>query len=270
MSFSKFSLLFIFFLLFGCSSFEPQRKYLTVRFEIISEIPINFTPVKCLYSFSAKTVFAWQQDTDEIHIYRDGKKNNTIGGIGFEQLNFTRLSDIALAPDGSLLTLDSFEKIIKKFDSQGKFIAAIDLADFSAPALFSVASDETFFIYDSDRNEIRNFARTNEYDAFSFGRFQLSAPSNLQLAGNRLLVNESSLSKTLIFNTFGQLEEELPGIFQIERNCKFQLFPNYLTAMNGNFAVSPDKWQSFLQMDGYTVLASRTKIVVGKFIYEVR
>ncbi|MDO9577256.1 MAG: hypothetical protein Q7J16_05180 [Candidatus Cloacimonadales bacterium] len=272
MLFRKLIFLLLLFVLLSCSSVEQQKIYTPIGFEIIREISTKFVPDKCLYSFANKTVFARQQDNSEIHIFKDGKKINTIGGIGFDQMNFTKLSDIALAPDGSLLALDSFEKTIKKFDVEGKFITSIELTDFSQPTLFTIASDETFYIYDSDRNEISNYARLNEYDTFAFGRFQLTAPTNLQLAGNLLVVNENSLNKTLIFDTFGQLEEELNGYYQIEKRQKYLLLPNYLLheGTGEKFAVSIPRWKFFSQQDGYTILASKDKILIGKFIYEIR
>ncbi len=272
MLFRKLFFLLLLFVLMTCSSVEQQKIYTPIGFEIIQEIQTKFVPGKCLYSFANKTVFAWQQDTSEIHIFKDGKKLNTIGGMGFDQMNFTKLSDIALAPDGSLLALDSFEKTIKKFDAEGKFITSIELPDFNEPSLFTIASDETFYIYDSDRNEISNFARLNEYDTFAFGRFQLTAPTNLQLAANLLIINEKSLNKTLVFNTFGQLEEELDGCYQIEKRQKYLLLPNYILSENSDekFALSISKWKFFSQKDGYTILVSKDKILIGKFIYEIR
>ncbi|MFC1898540.1 hypothetical protein ACFLYJ_03100 [Candidatus Cloacimonadota bacterium] len=259
-------------LLISCSSVEQQNIYKPVRFEIIQEIQTKFTPNKCLYSFVNKTVFALNKESSEIHIFKGGKKINTIGGIGFEQTNFTKLSDITLAPDGSLLAMDSFEKTIKKFDTEGKFITSIYLTDFSEPTLFAVASDETFYIYDSDRNEIITFSRLNEYDTFTFGRFQFTKPDNLQLAGNLLIINEIALNHTLVFSTFGQLEQELDGYYQIERNQKYLLQSNYISPENSEekYAVSIKGWKYFSQNDSYTILTSKEKILVGKFVYEVR
>jgi WD40 repeat protein len=262
----------ILLLLFGCSSIEQQRNYAPVKFETVQEINTTFSPDKCLYSFVNKTVFAMHNESSEIHIYQNGKKINTIGGIGFEQINFTKLSDIALAPDGSLLALDSFEKTIKKFDAEGKFIISISLSDFSNPSLVAIASDETFYIYDSDRNEIRTFARMNDYDSYAFGRFELTEPSNLQLAGNTLIVNEQKQNKTLLFSTFGQLEKELEGIFQFEKAQLYQLSRNYIEHNDSQkkYAVSISIWEHFSQQDGYTILTSKDKILIGKFIYEIR
>jgi len=272
MPFRKAYFLLLTALIFSCSSIDHKKKFTPVRFEIIQEIQTKFVPQKCLYSFVDKIVFASNEENSEINIFKEEKKINTIGGIGFEQINFSNLSDITLAPDGSLLALDSFEKTIKKFDSEGKFITRIELTDFSQPTLFTIGSDETFYIYDSDRNEISNFARLNEYDTFSFGRFQLTKPAKLQLSGNSLIVNERAPEITFVFNTFGQLEQELSGNYQVERNQKYLLMPNYILHENSGkkFAVSISKWHFFSQSDGYTILASNNKILVGKFTYEVR
>jgi len=272
MHFRNLFILLLLLILTNCSIAEQQKKYTPVRFEIIQETANDFIPEKCLYSFIDKTVFASQIENNEIHIFQDGKKINTIGGMGFEQINFNNLSDIALAPDGGLLALDSFEKKIKKFDTDGKFITSLDLEDFSEPTLFTIATDETFYIYDSDRNEIRTFTRINEYDSFSFGRFQLTEPTNLQLSGNSLIVNERNLEKTLIFNTFGQIEQNLDGYCQIEHDQKYSLMSYYILNENSGekFAFSINKWHFFSQQDGYIILASKDKIVVGKFIYDVQ
>ncbi len=107
--FSFFST-FLLFLLFGCSSVELQTDHSPLQLNIIQKINLGFIPAKCVYSSTERTTFILEENTNYIHIYRNGKKINTIGGLGFENTNFNDLSDITISPDGKLLVLDSFQK----------------------------------------------------------------------------------------------------------------------------------------------------------------
>ncbi|MCF7792883.1 MAG: hypothetical protein K9N09_02870 [Candidatus Cloacimonetes bacterium] len=265
-------LLFI-FVLASCSEIQLQQNYVPVSFETIIEIYPDFTPQKCLYSSTYKTAFVQEKGNNLIHIYKYGKRVNTIGGMGFDQVNFSNLSDITLAPDGSLLALDSFAKKIKKFDDEGKFITEFSLNNFVEPVLFDVALDETFYIYDRSRNEIVSTNLFTSADDFQFGSFQLlKTPSNLILNNNQIIINDKENNVTLIFDNFGQKQTELTGYYQIQRQQKFLLEPYYIQHLQSEsrFCISVQKWRKFHQKNGFTILVGKSKILIGKLQYEIR
>ncbi len=258
-------------ILTACAEVDQQVDYLPVSCQIIWEIQADFEPAKCLYSSSRKTLFARQKDSNFIHIFKDGKRINTIGGMGFEQTNFDRLSDIALAPDGSLLALDSFAGNIKKFDTDGKFITEFALPNLTEPALLDIAMDETFYIFDSNKGEIVVTNLSGSDEDYRFGMFQLNTPVHLTLSGNKLVINDIRKNKTLIFDKFGQLITSWEGYFQIQNNQQFELKDYFIehSKTQTRLCISPQKWQFFVQKGGFTILTGKSKILIGKIQYEV-
>ena len=93
----KLLILLILFLA-GCSTIEMQTDRTPERIIIIHKIQTDFIPQKCLYSSINKTAFVSEKETDIIHIYKNGKKVNTIGGLGFTSSSFNKLADITLSP----------------------------------------------------------------------------------------------------------------------------------------------------------------------------
>ncbi|MDZ4181852.1 MAG: hypothetical protein U1B83_03160, partial [Candidatus Cloacimonadaceae bacterium] len=105
------------------------------------------TNAKALYEPRTGTLFVLQRETHEIHIYRENMRINSIGGLGFERINFQRLSDMALDNEGSLLVLDSLHRRIKKFSVDGKYISEIALSDTQQPEYFCPGTEQNIFVY---------------------------------------------------------------------------------------------------------------------------
>jgi transcriptional regulator with XRE-family HTH domain len=95
---NRFFVLFVFALLFliSCTTLnEVNSNLIPEKLTIISQISLQITPQKCCFSTKDQTVFVWEKNSARIHIYRQGKRINTIGGMGFDNSNFSRLVDIA-------------------------------------------------------------------------------------------------------------------------------------------------------------------------------
>ncbi|HPR17665.1 MAG TPA: hypothetical protein PLD62_05415 [Candidatus Cloacimonadota bacterium] len=272
MKLAKFILPLLLLLFSGCSNVVSQSNYVPAGFVTIREIPLSFIPQKCLYSSSQKTTFVWQKDSNLIHIFQNGIKINSIGGMGTGQTNFNNLSDIALAPDGSLLALDSFARKIKKFDTQGGFIAQFSLNNFDEPLLFDIALDETFYIYDNRSREIVATSLYGQQEYYRFGNFQLKTPSNLILSGNNLVVNDRTNDQTLVFDSLGQFLFSRNGYFQFQNGQWFLLQPYFLESEKSaaHFCQSLEKWDSFILQNGFCVVQSPQKVLIGKIQYEIQ
>ncbi len=257
-------------LLFGCSSVELQIDHSPVQLDIIQKINSGFIPAKCVYSSIERTAFILEENTNYIHIYRNGKKINTIGGLGFENTNFNELSDITISPDGKLLVLDSFQKKIKKFDKDGKWITEFDLLDFSEPKLFDISIDETFYIYDDNRKEIVISKYLNEKDFYTFGKFQLIDPQKLLLTKNSVVVFNGSENKTIVFDTLGKFLDEYNGNYQFDGDHTYKLESyNILHCRSDNkFAVSTKRWKNFSIKGNFVILLSDNEVWIAKFIYQ--
>ncbi len=257
-------------LLSGCSTVELQTDHSPVQLHIIQKIDLGFIPAKCVYSSTEKTAFILEENTNYIHIYRNEKKINTIGGLGFENINFNELSDITISPDGKLLVLDSFQKKIKKFDKDGKWITEFDLVDFSEPRLFDISIDETFYIYDDNRKEIIISKYLNEKDFYTFGKFQLTDPQKLLLTKNSVVVFDSSENKTIVFDTLGQFLVDYNGNYQFDGYHTFKLESyNILHCRSNNkFAASTKRWKDFYINGNFVILLSESEVWIAQFIYQ--
>ena len=263
-------LLIVFLILGGCSSIEQRNDYVPVKLNIIQKFNIDFIPQKCAFSYPERTAFI--MEGNYIHIFKNGKRINTIGGLGFDHSNFNKLTDIAIAPVGNMLALDSFQKKIKKFDKDGKWITEFELVDFVGPTLFEITSDETFYIYDDNRKEIVTTRTFEENDFYSFGKFQLTKPRSLNLEKNDVIVYDMAESKTIVFDRLGQFKEELEGKAQFDKRQKYKLekfFFQHL-ASGKKFAVSPFQWLDFFIDDSFLILLSNHEIWICTIDYEIK
>ena len=257
---------------FGCSSIEQQRNYIPVELNIIQRINIDFIPQKCVYSSSDRTAFISEKNLNNIHIFKYGKRINTIGGLGFENTNFHKLSDITLAPDGKLLALDSFQKKIKKIDVDGQWITDLNLDLFSKPTLFDISTEETFYIYDDNRKEIVITKTFHEDDFYSFGKFQLIQPEKLVLTKNSLVIYDTACDKTFVYDKLGQFRKELNGYIQFDKNQEYKLETHYLLHYSSGqkFAISTNTWNDFFIERNYVMLLSDNEVWIAEFTYEIR
>lgn len=238
------------------------------KINIIQKIKTDFVPKKCLYSSINKTAFVLEKEANIIHIYKNGKKINTIGGLGFTSTSFNKLADITLSPDGNLLALDSFQKKIKKFDIDGKLIAELNLNDFIEPALLAVAIDETYYIYDNAFKEIIITRTFGQSDWYTFGKFQLNNPSKINLGKNEIMIYDKLKNSTLIFGILGRFQNEIDGNIQIEKQQQY-ILKNYFIyhpKSDSKFAISTNKWNDF-SIEDNVILLSDNEIWIGKLTY---
>lgn len=264
------ALIIVLLLLEACSSIEQQHDYIPVKLNIIQKFNIDFIPQKCVFSYPERTVFI--MEGNYIHIFKNGRRINTIGGLGFDHSNFNKLTDIAIAPDGNLLAMDSFQKKIKKFDKDGKWITEFELADFVEPTLFDITNDETFYIYDDSRKEIITTHTFRENDFYSFGKFQLTKSRSLNLEKNIVLVYDLAEDKTIVFDRLGQFQEELDGKVQFDRRQKYKLEKYFFQhlASDKKFAVTSFQWLDFLIDNGFLILLSNHEIWICTLDYEIK
>jgi len=255
-------------LLTSCSTIEMQINRIPKSINIIQKIQTDYKPKKCIYSSINRTVFVLEEETGIIHIYRDGKQVNTIGGLGYTTSNFNKLEDITLSPDDNLLALDSFQKKIKKFDINGKLITEFNLNGFIEPTLFAVAVDETYYIYDNAAKEIIITRAFDDSDWFTFGKFQLSRPTKITLERNQILVYDKLENSTIIFGLLGQFFNETNGNIQIDKQQQYILSDYYFihSKSKNKFAISINQWNDF-SINGNVILISDNEIWIGKLNY---
>jgi hypothetical protein len=268
---NKFNILLILVLLTGCAAevkFNRNKKLL--EFRKILKVQTNFTPHKSVYNKLENTICIMEKNTNLIHIFRNEKKINTIGGLGFNDYSFNKLNDITLAPDGNLLALDSFNKVVKKFDMEGKLIAEFNLGLLAKPQIFDITLDETFYIYDGNRKEIVVKKISDPELSFSFGKFMFSNPVSLIINTGFVQVYDIDLNSTLLFNLWGDLLHEYEGNVLSDLDQIYRLEEHFMITIADNemYAVNTVTWNSFFLKLNNLVLNSSSEVQVFDLIYE--
>ncbi|MDP2173352.1 MAG: hypothetical protein Q8M98_04370 [Candidatus Cloacimonadaceae bacterium] len=166
---------------------------------------------KALYEPRTGTLFVLQRETHEIHIYRENIRINSIGGLGFERINFQRLSDIALDSEGSLLVLDTMHRRIKKFTPEGKYISEIALSETQQPEYFCPGGEQNIFVYDAAMQEIICYSLFDASVLYRFGKFQLSRVSALSCGRDYIVAYCVSENDSQVFFTLGQFKQSQSG-----------------------------------------------------------
>ena len=215
------------FVLMSCATVQFRQPMVIEAFEIVSVERFDHPVSKALFDTRTQTTYVMHRDWHEIHLYRDGKRINRIGGLGVVRGNFQKLSDIALDNDGGLLALDSAARQIRKFNSDGMFITQIDLAGMMQPKLMAVGSDQSIYIYDGLNAEIIVLSLLDGKEQYRFGKFELERISQLSCSRDYVLAYSATLDKTLIFTILGQ------NIRVIDALCIYDSFNNLIEYRNG-------------------------------------
>jgi hypothetical protein len=164
---------------------------------------INQQPDKVCYLQIEKTFFLLNKTENSVRIYKNGEYHNIIGGSGFGSENFRKLSDICVGFDGFLYTLDSFDKSIKRFDKDGKYVGQMNINFIPSPEKFAFTQYGEIFVYDGHSKEVINLDAFNYSSKFSFGKFQLEQADIFFIAGEYLNIYDQKKDETSIFFTNG-------------------------------------------------------------------
>lgn len=198
-------------LLTNCAGIESTRKVIPIKLNVAEDILLPFKVDKCLLDGRSNTYYIMEQDRPNIYFYRNKEQFNKIGGYGNEKINFRKLSDIAIDPDGNLLTLDSFAKLIKKYNYEGKWIADIDISDFNQPTRFCSTGEGDLLIYDSATKELKRISSFDNKEMYRFGRFQVDSVFNISSSRDYVAVSSEDRDKTILFSGIGLYIKEIPA-----------------------------------------------------------
>ncbi len=203
-------------LVFGCADVQLQVPLDIQGFETVAVFRPQETISKAVYDSRSGTTYARVQDWQTINLYRDGKRINTIGGIGSEKDRFQRLADIAIDTNGNLLALDSIGKKLKVFSSEGKWLQEIDLKSMLQPELVAVAADQTLFIFDALAGEILCYSALDYKEQYRFGKFQITKPQSLTCNRDFVISYEAAKGLSTIYSILGQYVRTAPGQVYID------------------------------------------------------
>jgi len=205
------SLILLTLLLSACSAsrFNAGREIEAITFLEFVTTPRSND--KALADPVSRSVYALIKAEQQVHIYRDGKLLNSLGGLGTQSYNFQRLTDIALDNDGSLLALDQMAKDLKRFSPDGKLIARLDLSRLVQPELIAMSPDRDLIVYDAASQELICISMLDGSELYRFGKFQLSAPGILNCNRDVITVYSPQNHETQLFYILGQFKESRPG-----------------------------------------------------------
>ena len=198
-------------MIYGCAGVQLRTPRDIQSFEIVAAFTSSENITKAVFDSRSGTTYALVKEWQTINLYREGKKINSIGGLGSEKDNFHKLTDITLDTNGNLLALDSIEKKLKVFDSEGKWLQEIDLKSLLQPELVTMATDQTLFIYDSLAGEVVCYSALDRTDLYHFGKFQLLKPQSIACSRDHVVLYDAVANVSNIYSVLGQYVKTTPG-----------------------------------------------------------
>ncbi len=204
-------------ILSGCAGIDTGRTIIPVKLQITDNLVLPFKADKCLFDQSTATYYITELGRPNIYLYRNQKQINQIGGLGLDKSSFQKLSDIAIDPDGNLLALDEFARLIRKFSPDGKWVADIDISSFNQPSRFCSTPESDLIIYDNATKELQRISSFDGKTMFTFGRFQVESVSGITASRDMVAVVSENKDKTVLFTGMGLFLKELPSQIVVDR-----------------------------------------------------
>jgi len=197
-------MLVILVLITACSSNKKMPPMEVVDFRLIETVEFAEQISKAYYYPTSKSVFAMNPDAHQILIRKGDKQPNIIGGIGTGNTNFMDLADMTMAPDGSVYALDSAAKLIKRFNSDGKYISSMELNYVQQPQKLALGNEQNVYVYDAATSEIISFNLLDGSELYRFGRFQLERVDHLYANRDYVVAYDKDKDKSTLFSSLGQ------------------------------------------------------------------
>ena len=255
----------------GCSYTNDRIDRFTPTETVeIATFDLDFSPGKVVWSHFDRTAYVTDMSTNTIHVFKEGRKVNILGGLGFNDDSFSRLADITLSIHGQLLALDSFQKKIKLFDRDGRWMENFSLKNVNDPSLITANREGYVFIFDRSQNEIVLLDKDLKTVNQRIGRFQYQSPALLSSNSNNLVLYDKVDRKTYFFDSFGNFDQTKLGYWQTDsysHHYQLELNRVYHPRSNQFFAISAQPWKSFLIAGNSLILVSNKRVLVCEMRY---
>ncbi|MDD2507309.1 MAG: hypothetical protein PHO85_02615 [Candidatus Cloacimonetes bacterium] len=255
----KISFLLLLVLL-GCSASKKSLPREISTFTLFDTISFEETVQKAYYHPGTKTVYAMQTGSQEIVFWRNGKRQNAIGGLGNQATNFRSLADFTMSQDGSIFALDSVARVIKKFNPDGKLIGDMELSYVQQPTKLALGNSQNVFVYDAAGSEIIAYDLLEGAELYRFGKFELSTVHMLYANKDYVVAYDDTKGENTLFSSLGQMISKDSG------QLVYDLYNNAI-GLNDEALISKMS-SAWLPMTGevglMTICGDTIAIVVGK------
>ncbi len=231
-------------MLTGCAGISSGREVIPTRLELNGTLQLPFQPGKVLLDEITGTYFILEAGKPYLHFWRNGTSINTLGGFGSEKSNFQKLSDITLDPDGNLLALDSFARLVRKFTPDGKWIADTELADFSQPTKICATAGGDLIVYDDATQEFTKLSALDSKPLFSFGRFQVDSVSHISASRDYIASIDETGDQTVVFSALGQFLDEYKYQLVLDRFQNLYIYHEGALRLLKEDVLLPFGWDS--------------------------
>ena len=265
---TNFLILLILLLIVSCVQINlATPKVIVSKIKKIGELQLNFTIKKFAYSALDSTFFVMDVN-QEIHIIKNKKEQNVIGGIGFGSSQFRELTDFCIDKNGHLLTLDRMRKMMVIFDSQGNRLSQIDISFVNSPLLIAQLDSGSYVCFDNTSKEAVIFPEWKTKDLVKFGQFEINSPKYLKTNQTNIIFYDSQSDKTLIYDDFGNLIEEKNGKILSDKFDNQFKFTKHLIIHDKLKLVSVENIKLFDIFDKEILVAGNNKIGIYDIEYE--
>lgn len=188
----------------GCASAPKLPPMHISSFSLFSSVSYEEDIAKAYYEPLSKTTAAFVPSSHQIHLWREGKRINVIGGLGMGAASFSALADITLGADGAIYALDSNAKSVKKFNLDGKLLANWSLKNVVQPQKIALGTEQNCYIWDSTAGEIIAYSLLDGSESFRFGRFQLKRVDQLFANRDYVVAFDAEADSSALFSNLGQ------------------------------------------------------------------
>lgn len=196
---------------FGCSASKKSPPLDIEAFTLFDSKTFEEPVQKAHYHNSTKSIFAHEEKTHRILIFKDGKQINAIGGLGSQSSNFQKLEDITMGRDGSIYALDGGSREVKRFNPDGKYLKSMKLEYVKQPKKIALGREDNLFIYDGAAGEIVVIDLLDGSELYRFGKFQLENVDKLYAGRDFLIAYDASRDISAMFSALGQFISEDSG-----------------------------------------------------------
>lgn len=207
-------------------------------------------------------------ENQKIHIIRNSKEVNIIGGTGFGSNQFRELTDFCIDKNGHLLTLDRMRKMLIVFDSLGNKLSQIDISFINSPLLIAQLDSGYYACFDNTTKEAVIFPEWKTKDLLKFGQFEINSPKYLKTNLTNIIFYDSQSDKTLIYDDFGNLLDEKKGKFLADKFNNYFKFTEHLIIQDNLKIVSVENIKLFDIFDKEILIVGNNKIGIYKIEYE--